>query len=48
MTDFQFKALVKMAMTIVRESADKETAVRNLEKLLNVDEREFVSKKDNE
>jgi len=49
MTDFQFKALVKMAMTIVRESSDKETAVKNLEKLLYADERDLdtIQNKDN-
>jgi hypothetical protein len=40
MTDFQYKSMIKMAATIVRESKDKETALENLEKLLRVNETE--------
>jgi len=48
MTDFQFKALVKMAMTIVQESTDKDAAVKNLEKLLYADNGESDNKSSKE
>ena len=48
MTDFQFKSIIKMAMTIVQESTDKDAAVKNLEKLLYADNGESDNKSSKE
>ena len=40
MTDFQFKAIIKMVLTIARKTKDVDTIIRELEKILPEDERD--------
>ncbi|MCL2009613.1 MAG: hypothetical protein FWG71_03585 [Synergistaceae bacterium] len=39
MTDFQFKSIIKMVLTIARKSGDLKTVIAELEKLLPPSER---------
>ncbi|MDR1979128.1 MAG: hypothetical protein LBQ42_10400 [Synergistaceae bacterium] len=39
MTDFQFKAIIKMVLSIARKTKDANAIIRELEKLLPEDER---------
>jgi hypothetical protein len=39
MTDFQFKAIIKMILAIARKTRDASAIIRELEKLLPEDER---------
>jgi mannitol/fructose-specific phosphotransferase system IIA component len=40
MTDFQFKAIIKMVLAIARKTKDANAIIRELEKLLPEEERE--------
>ena len=39
MTDFQFKAIIKMVLTIARKTNDADAIIHELERLLPPDER---------
>jgi len=43
MTDFQFKSIIKMVLSIARKTKDVETIIRELEKILPENEREDES-----
>jgi hypothetical protein len=40
MTDFQFKAIIKMVLTIARRTRDADAIIKELEKILPEDERD--------
>ena len=44
MTDFQFKSIIKMVLSIARKSGDLKTVITELEKLLPPNEREDTKK----
>ena len=44
MTDFQFKSIIKMVLSIARNSGDLKAVIAELEKLLPPNEQEDTSK----
>jgi len=40
MTDYQFKSIIKMAVSIVKDARDKESAIKELERILPESERD--------
>jgi len=46
MTDFQFKSIIKMVLSIARKSGDLRAVIAELEKLLPPNEREDTDEKE--
>lgn len=45
MTDYQFRAIIKMVLAIARKTTDVSTVIKELEKLLPKDERDEEDEK---